>query len=409
MGIIFQAFNLVESLTAAENVAIPLRSAGTARAARQRAVTLLDSVGLGDCVDRRPGLLSGGEQQRVAVARALALDPPLVLADEPTAHLDQYNVEGTLRLLRRLTNDGRTVVVSTHDQRLVPLADETIDLAPRLRPTTTRPGLVELADGEVLFHQGDPPDWVYVVVSGTIELVQDDVLVASAGAGDWFGEMGPLFSLPRSATARASGPPWWSPLRRRAQVPPRDSHAAGPGHPPTMTRNSLPHGRSGRPRAQTLGPPVIASPRRLMDVNDLPNQSPAFENPAPSAAVRTESRERYGEAPPPRTQDVVKQMGSRPWLVQECQGGLSDSPGKLLHGFLGLPHVMDSPAAVGPLGPLRDITCTIVHTLWLRLGGGLVINRHGRVFVDDRGGYLPSVLLPGWWRQQSTRLPRSHQ
>ena len=206
-GIIFQAFNLVESLTAAENVAVPLRSAGASRrAARQRAVTLLDSVGLGAHVDHRPGSLSGGEQQRIAVARSLALDPPLVLADEPTAHLDQFNVEGTLRLLRRLTDDGRIVVVSTHDQRLVPLADQVLDLAPRLLPTTTRPGLVDLADDQVLFTQGDAPDWVYFVVSGAVDLVQDDVLVATAATGDWFGEMGPLFSLPRSATARAHGP-----------------------------------------------------------------------------------------------------------------------------------------------------------------------------------------------------------
>jgi putative ABC transport system ATP-binding protein len=205
VGIIFQAFNLVESLSAAENVAIPLRSAGSAqRPARARAVTLLESLGLGDCVDRRPGLLSGGEQQRVAVARALALDPPLVLADEPTAHLDQYNVEGALRLLRRLTNEGRIVVVSTHDERLVPLADQTIELAPRLQlPTAERPSFVELEPGQVLFEQGDPADWVYFVVSGAIDLVQDDVVVSIAGAGDWFGEMGPLFSLPRSATARA--------------------------------------------------------------------------------------------------------------------------------------------------------------------------------------------------------------
>jgi len=98
VGIVFQAFNLVPSLTALENVIVPLRAAGMSRAAsRQRAEELLGRVNLAERMKHRPGDLSGGQQQRVAVARAIALEPPLILADEPTAHLDFIQVEEVLR------------------------------------------------------------------------------------------------------------------------------------------------------------------------------------------------------------------------------------------------------------------------------------------------------------------------
>src|SRR5246500_1301237 len=107
VGIVFQAFNLVPSLTAIENVMVPMRSAGMSRlSARRRAKELLTRVGLADRLKHRPGDLSGGQQQRVAVARAIALDPLLVLADEPTAHLDFIQVEEVLRLIRSLAAGG---------------------------------------------------------------------------------------------------------------------------------------------------------------------------------------------------------------------------------------------------------------------------------------------------------------
>ena len=133
VGIVFQAFNLVPSLNAIENVMVPMRAAGiSGGTARQRAEELLTRVGLKDRMKHRPGDLSGGQQQRVAVARAIALDPPLILADEPTAHLDFIQVEEVLRLIRELARGDRVVVVATHDTRMLPLADRVVELVPQL-------------------------------------------------------------------------------------------------------------------------------------------------------------------------------------------------------------------------------------------------------------------------------------
>ena len=213
VGIVFQAFNLVASLTALDNVALPLLGSGRRRSdARARSAELLNEVGLADRMSHLPGQLSGGQQQRVAIARALALDPPLILADEPTAHLDYVQVETTLRILRRLAAPGRIVVVVTHDDRLLPLADQVIELLPH-RPLTpaAKRVTVELSTGDVLFEQGATSDYIYVVREGEVEIVRtppggSPERLAVEGPGHYFGEMGPLFQLPRSATVRATAP-----------------------------------------------------------------------------------------------------------------------------------------------------------------------------------------------------------
>ncbi|HEX2274095.1 MAG TPA: ATP-binding cassette domain-containing protein [Acidimicrobiales bacterium] len=129
VGIVFQAFNLVPSLTATENVMVPLLADGVRRSdAARRAAAVLDRVGLADRAGHRPGELSGGQQQRVAIARAVVHDPPLLLADEPTAHLDQAHVEGVLALLAGLVDAERVVVVATHDDRLLSLGSQVVDL-----------------------------------------------------------------------------------------------------------------------------------------------------------------------------------------------------------------------------------------------------------------------------------------
>ena len=209
VGVVFQAFNLIPSLSALGNVVAPLRLAGVDRGrARARAVELLERVGLGERLHHRPGQLSGGQQQRVAIARALVHDPPLILADEPTAHLDHIQVEGVLRLLRELASPGRVVVVSTHDDRVSNLADRVVELAPKFVGGDREPESVRLAAGEVVFAQGSRGDLVYVVDQGEVEIVQEradgsEERVAVVHAGDYFGELGPMLNLPRSATARA--------------------------------------------------------------------------------------------------------------------------------------------------------------------------------------------------------------
>jgi putative ABC transport system ATP-binding protein len=209
VGIVFQAFNLVPSLTALENVLVPLRAAGRPRgAARERAKELLTRVGLQDRMTHRPGDLSGGQQQRVAVARAIALDPPLILADEPTAHLDYLQVEEMLRLLRGLATGDRMVVVATHDPRLLPLADRVIELVPKTTLVNRAHETIHLKAGTVLFNQGALADLIYIVSEGEVELICQrpgggQQVLRVAKAGDHFGEIGPVFGLPRSATVRA--------------------------------------------------------------------------------------------------------------------------------------------------------------------------------------------------------------
>jgi putative ABC transport system ATP-binding protein len=212
VGIVFQAFNLIPSLTARENVAAPLRLAGAPRReANARAAELLARVGLSDSMDHRPGQLSGGQQQRAALARALVHDPPLVVADEPTAHLDYMQVEDVLILIRDLAAPGRLVVVATHDDRFTPLADRVVELVPRKKEPEPELRRVLLGAGEIVFEQGEVSDLVYVVEEGVIEVFRrradggEEVMVEH-GPGAYFGEIGPLLRLPRTASARATQP-----------------------------------------------------------------------------------------------------------------------------------------------------------------------------------------------------------
>lgn len=116
VGFIFQQFNLIESMTARENVALPMLFRGvSARERKERAAEILGQVGLGDRVDFRPSQLSGGQRQRVSIARALANDPDIILADEPTGNLDTGTGDQIMDLLTDLNDEGKTIVMVTHD------------------------------------------------------------------------------------------------------------------------------------------------------------------------------------------------------------------------------------------------------------------------------------------------------
>lgn len=129
VGIVFQRFHLLPSLTALQNVAVPMIEQGKGKQQRRnRAQSLLEDVGLGDRLSHRPAALSGGEQQRVAVARALSGDPDLVIADEPTGELDSTASEAVLDLLADVATDY-AVIVASHD----PLAIDRMDRVLRLR------------------------------------------------------------------------------------------------------------------------------------------------------------------------------------------------------------------------------------------------------------------------------------
>ena len=136
VGIIFQFFQLLPALTLLKNVILPMDLAGkySPRERRARSLRLLDMVGLADQAHKLPGMVSGGQQQRAAIVRALANDPPLIVADEPTGNLDQETAHRIFDLFHQFVADGKTMVVVTHDKELA----------------STAPRKIEIADGQII-------------------------------------------------------------------------------------------------------------------------------------------------------------------------------------------------------------------------------------------------------------------
>lgn len=146
LGFVFQTFNLVPYLTALENVQIPLFLAGLPAAEQQvRAVALLGRVGLGDRIDHKPSELSTGQQQRVALARTLANDPPVILADEPTGNLDPDSRRIVLDFFDELHAESRTILVVTHDAIVADRAKRTFHLVNGVITDQSEPSKLRVA------------------------------------------------------------------------------------------------------------------------------------------------------------------------------------------------------------------------------------------------------------------------
>ena len=129
IGFVFQSFNLLTKLTALENVALPMIYAGMDKKSRnERAAALLSSVGLGDRMDHLPSELSGGQRQRVAIARALANNPAIIMADEPTGNLDSKSTIDVMNKFRGLYEEGRTIILVTHEPEIATYASRNVVL-----------------------------------------------------------------------------------------------------------------------------------------------------------------------------------------------------------------------------------------------------------------------------------------
>ena len=129
IGFVFQSFNLLTKLTALENVALPMIYAGMDKKSRnERAAALLSSVGLGERMDHLPSELSGGQRQRVAIARALANNPAIIMADEPTGNLDSKSTIDVMNIFRGLYDEGRTIILVTHEPEIATYASRNVVL-----------------------------------------------------------------------------------------------------------------------------------------------------------------------------------------------------------------------------------------------------------------------------------------
>ncbi len=228
LGIIFQFFQLLPALDLKQNVILPMDLAGKykPRERRERAEHLLEIVGLADQMHKLPSMVSGGQQQRAAVARALANDPPILIADEPTGNLDSKTAATIFALFNQLVAEGKTVIIVTHDSSLAKHAHRTALIADgeivneyiaKALPTLTPQQLLaathkikprQYEPGAMILTEGKDNDKFYIVSKGTVEIIlpranQSDVVIAELGPGKYFGEIAFFHHGKSNASVRA--------------------------------------------------------------------------------------------------------------------------------------------------------------------------------------------------------------
>ena len=224
LGIVFQFFQLLPTLSLLENTMLPMDIAGLIEPPKReaRAMELLRMVGLDAVAHKMPAAVSGGQQQAAAIARALANNPPFLVADEPTGNLDSRTAENVFEIFEQLSDQGKTILMITHDPLLAQRTNRQVLISdgeivnPWLHKTfpmlnhaqllqaTHQMRLKQHADGEKIIEQGQPSDALYIVTQGQVEVSIQDAVVARLSPGEFFGEMELLQENPAVATVRAA-------------------------------------------------------------------------------------------------------------------------------------------------------------------------------------------------------------
>jgi len=214
MGVVFQFFQLLPTLTLLENTILPMDYCNVYRFNErpERAMELLKMVGLEEHAHKLPASVSSGQQQSAAIARCLATDPSIILADEPTGNLDSRSADAVLNLFEQLATQGKTVMIVTHDPAITQRTDQTVILSDgeivdqtvaRALPLLTHPEMLAATHqaekrafqpGETVIRQGEPVDHFFMVEKGEVEIIVNsskcgELILARLGPGQFFGEV----------------------------------------------------------------------------------------------------------------------------------------------------------------------------------------------------------------------------